>query len=73
MYVPTLDPYPGYTPIRSELVTDAAYDELPGGELICPERHANILSSMYLHIGKTLIPTVKNVVDTIGKCIKNYW
>ncbi|XP_019430887.1 PREDICTED: ABC transporter C family member 2-like isoform X2 [Lupinus angustifolius] len=47
VYIPTLDPYPGYTPIRSELVTDAAYDELPGGEMICPERHANILSKIF--------------------------
>ena len=47
VYIPTLDPYPGYNPIRTELVTDAAYEELPGGELICPERHVNIFSSMF--------------------------
>ncbi|CAL0309004.1 unnamed protein product [Lupinus luteus] len=47
VYIPTLDPYPGYTPIRSELVTDAAYDELPGGEMICPEKHANLLSKIF--------------------------
>lgn len=47
MYVPTLDPYPGYTPIASEMISDAAYDELPGGEMICPERSVNILSSKY--------------------------
>ncbi|KAJ1414206.1 P-loop containing nucleoside triphosphate hydrolase [Sesbania bispinosa] len=46
VYVPTLDPYPGYTPIGSEMVTDAAYDELPGGELIFPERRANIMSKI---------------------------
>ncbi|XP_019419725.1 PREDICTED: ABC transporter C family member 2-like [Lupinus angustifolius] len=46
VYIPTLDPYPGYTPIRSELVTDDTYDELPGGETICPERRANILSKI---------------------------
>ncbi|KAK7303090.1 hypothetical protein RJT34_13989 [Clitoria ternatea] len=46
VYVPTLDPYPGYTPIGSEEVTDAAYDELPGGDMICPERGANILSKI---------------------------
>lgn len=65
MYVPTLDPYPGYTPIASEMVTDAAYDELPEGELICPERHANILSSTYMHVSAMLIPTVENVVDSV--------
>ncbi|KHN47341.1 ABC transporter C family member 2-like [Glycine soja] len=46
VYVPTLDPYPGYTPIGSDMITDAAYDELPGGDMICPERNANILSKI---------------------------
>lgn len=45
-YVPALDPYPGYTTVRSELVDDNAYEELPAGEQICPERHVNIISSM---------------------------
>ncbi|KAL1335647.1 hypothetical protein HN51_030120 [Arachis hypogaea] len=44
VYIPTLDPYPGSTPVRSDLVVDTAYEELHGGEQICPERHANILS-----------------------------
>ncbi|XP_058723910.1 ABC transporter C family member 2-like [Vicia villosa] len=44
VYVPTLDPYPGYTPIGTEVDTDAAYEELPEGELICPERRASLLS-----------------------------
>ncbi|KAK7331399.1 hypothetical protein VNO77_25623 [Canavalia gladiata] len=46
VYVPTLDPYPGYSPVGSEMVTDAAYDELPGGDMICPERQTNILSKI---------------------------
>jgi ABC-type multidrug transport system fused ATPase/permease subunit len=46
VYVPALDPYPGYTPIGNEMVTDAAYDELPEGELICPERRANLWSKI---------------------------
>lgn len=33
VYVPTLDPYPGYTPIGTEIDVDAAYEELPKGEL----------------------------------------
>lgn len=46
VYVPTLDPYPGYTPIRNEVFVDNTdYEALPGGEQICPERHANIFSS----------------------------
>ncbi|CAJ1962148.1 unnamed protein product [Sphenostylis stenocarpa] len=44
VYLPALDPYPGYTPIGSDMIAEAAYDELPGGEMICPERSANILS-----------------------------
>lgn len=44
VYVPTLDPYPGYTPIGTEIDADAAYEELPEGELIRPERRASLLS-----------------------------
>ena len=45
-YLPSLDSYPGYTPIRSELLVDNTdYEPLPGGEQICPERQANIFSS----------------------------
>jgi hypothetical protein len=58
VYVPALDPYPGYTPIGNETVTDAAYDELPEGELICPERRANLWSSTYININEMLIPSV---------------
>ncbi|KAH9796208.1 ABC transporter C family member 2 [Citrus sinensis] len=47
VYVPELDPYPGYTPMRTELVDDAEYEELPGGEQICPERQANIFSRIF--------------------------
>ncbi|KAM3370274.1 hypothetical protein ACQJBY_017900 [Aegilops geniculata] len=48
VYLPSLDPYPGYTPIRSELVDDNTdYEPLPGGEQICPERHANIFSRIF--------------------------
>jgi len=46
VYLPSLDPYPGYTPIRNEaLVDNTDYEPLPGGEQICPERHVNIFSS----------------------------
>lgn len=47
VYLPNLDPYPGYTPIRSDSINDSAYEELAGGEQICPERHVNIISRMY--------------------------
>ncbi|KAA8514859.1 hypothetical protein F0562_018038 [Nyssa sinensis] len=46
VYVPTLDPYPGYSLMRTESVDSAEYEELPGGEQICPERHANLFSSI---------------------------
>lgn len=46
VYLPNLDPYPGYTPIRPEQIEDIEYEELPGGEQICPERHVNILSKI---------------------------
>ncbi|KAH0649152.1 hypothetical protein KY290_035112 [Solanum tuberosum] len=45
-YVPDVDPYPGYSPLRSESFDSTAYEELPEGEQICPERHANILSQI---------------------------
>ncbi|CAM0902867.1 unnamed protein product [Alopecurus aequalis] len=48
LYLPSLDPYPGYTPIRSELlVDDTDYEPLPGEEQICPERQANIFSKIF--------------------------
>ena len=48
MYLPHLDPYPGYTPLLTETVDDGVYEELPGAEQICPERHVNIFSSTCL-------------------------
>lgn len=70
VYVPDLDPYPGYAPIQSELVTDTAYGELSCGEQICPERHANIFSSKYLLIDRTLILVNWRIWDIFGvvKC-----
>jgi len=74
VYVPTLDPYPGYTPIASEIVTGAAYDELPEGELICPERRANLWSSTYININEMLIPKVGNVMyrELLENALKVY-
>ncbi|XAR72526.1 Xenobiotic-transporting ATPase [Bertholletia excelsa] len=46
VYLPSLDPYPGYTQIQMESVNDIEYEELPGGEQICPERHVNIFSKI---------------------------
>lgn len=46
-YLPALEPYPGYTPVRSESVDENEYEELPAGEQICPEKHVNIISSVY--------------------------
>lgn len=57
VYVPNLDSYPGYTPMPTESVDDSAYQELAGGEQICPERRCNILASMY--ILKFVLPVLK--------------
>ncbi|XP_022146679.1 ABC transporter C family member 2-like [Momordica charantia] len=44
-YVPSLDPYPGHTPLSSESV-DVEYEELPEGERVCPEQQANLFSKI---------------------------
>ncbi|KAJ8627273.1 hypothetical protein MRB53_020580 [Persea americana] len=45
VYVPGLDPYPGYIPMGNEVTIDESeYEQLPGGEQVCPERHASIFS-----------------------------
>ncbi|XP_073003248.1 ABC transporter C family member 2-like [Typha latifolia] len=47
VYLPNLDPYPGYSSIRNEVLVDnTGYETLPGGEQICPERHVSILSNI---------------------------
>ncbi|CAN1821617.1 ABC transporter C family member 2 [Linum perenne] len=46
MYFPDKVPYPGYTPVRTDTSDDNEYEELPGGENICPERHVNIFSNI---------------------------
>ncbi|KAL8138386.1 LOW QUALITY PROTEIN: hypothetical protein V2J09_004387 [Rumex salicifolius] len=47
VYIPNLDPYLGYTPLRDEVLENAEYEELPGGEQICPERHVSIFSKIF--------------------------
>ncbi|KAG7963324.1 hypothetical protein I3843_09G112700 [Carya illinoinensis] len=44
VYVPNLDPYPGYVLMQAESLHDVDYEALPGDEKICPERHVNIFS-----------------------------
>ncbi|XP_017970733.1 PREDICTED: ABC transporter C family member 12 isoform X2 [Theobroma cacao] len=44
VYVPNLNPCPGYILIKSESLDDEEYEPLRGGEQICPERQANIFS-----------------------------
>ncbi|KAG9145185.1 hypothetical protein Leryth_008965 [Lithospermum erythrorhizon] len=46
VYVPALDPYPGYSPLQNESLDNSAYEELAGSEQICPERHVNIFSKI---------------------------
>lgn len=47
IYIPELDPYPGYHIVNDEPSENVEYDALRGGEHICPERHASIFSSRY--------------------------
>lgn len=47
LYFPNLHPSPGYVLIQSESLNDGEYEPLPGGEQICPERHANIISRIF--------------------------
>ncbi|GAB2214047.1 hypothetical protein Droror1_Dr00018380 [Drosera rotundifolia] len=47
VHVPNLETYPGYTPLTDALDDNAEYEELPGSEQICPERHANIISRIF--------------------------
>ncbi|KAJ9565724.1 hypothetical protein OSB04_001690 [Centaurea solstitialis] len=68
VYLPNLDPYPGYTPIREESLDDAEYEELAGGEEICPERHTNIISNIFfgwmdplMHLGYKRPLTEKDI------------
>nr|AXN55887.1 ABC transporter C family member 2 [Crocus sativus] len=47
IHMPTLDPFPGYTPIRDQVFVDnTEYESLAGEEHICPERHVNLLSKI---------------------------
>ncbi|KAL6991625.1 Multidrug resistance-associated protein 9 [Sarracenia purpurea var. burkii] len=47
VYIPHLDPYPGYIPMSNESLNDTEYEALLGGEHVCPERQANIFSRIY--------------------------
>ncbi|KAI6703375.1 hypothetical protein NL676_012511 [Syzygium grande] len=47
VYVPNLDPCPGYTMIHTDPLDSVEYEALPGEEQVCPERHVNIFSRIY--------------------------
>ncbi|KAJ9163266.1 hypothetical protein P3X46_022952 [Hevea brasiliensis] len=47
VYIPNLDPYPGYTILQPESPENGEYEALPGAEQICPERHVNLFSRIY--------------------------
>ncbi|KAL9318109.1 hypothetical protein ACSQ67_014626 [Phaseolus vulgaris] len=34
MHLPSLDPYPGYTPFGSDMIVEVAYDELLGRDMV---------------------------------------
>ncbi|KAJ0017077.1 hypothetical protein Pint_11081 [Pistacia integerrima] len=43
-YVPNLQSHPGYNLLQDESLDNVEYEALPGGEHVCPERSASILS-----------------------------
>ncbi|KAG4168783.1 hypothetical protein ERO13_A12G045650v2 [Gossypium hirsutum] len=47
VYFPNLNPRPGYILVQNESYDDEEYKPLSGREQICPERHANFISSKY--------------------------
>jgi hypothetical protein len=52
-YLPSIVPYNGYIPVPGEngqisTGSGTEYEPLHGGEEFFPERHVNILSSMYI-------------------------
>ncbi|KAF4398458.1 hypothetical protein G4B88_025437 [Cannabis sativa] len=48
IYLPNLDPHPGFTVIQPESLDNNEYEELPDeGEQICPERRVNVISNVY--------------------------
>ncbi|OAY47206.1 hypothetical protein MANES_06G060800v8 [Manihot esculenta] len=47
VYIPNLDPYPGYTILQPDCPENGEYEVLPGAEQTCPERHVNLLSRIY--------------------------
>ncbi|MFS7895171.1 putative ABC-type xenobiotic transporter [Helianthus anomalus] len=46
-YIPNLDGYMGHIQLQTDPDDDIKYEVLRGGEHICPERRANILSRIY--------------------------
>ncbi|CAK9156111.1 unnamed protein product [Ilex paraguariensis] len=45
-HVPSLNPYPGYSPLLTESTDCTEYEELSGGEQICPERQFSIFAQI---------------------------
>ncbi|GLT67383.1 hypothetical protein SLA2020_396970 [Shorea laevis] len=47
VYVPNLNPYPGYIIMQSESLYNVEYEALPERDQICPERQTSIFSRIY--------------------------
>ncbi|CAM9003410.1 unnamed protein product [Rhodiola kirilowii] len=88
VYVPYLDPYPGYTPVSTLSEDDDEYEELPGGEHVCPERHVNIFSRIFfawmnplMQLGYKRPLTEKDIwkldtwdrTETLNNSFQKYW
>uniref|UniRef100_A0A7N0T3S0 ABC-type xenobiotic transporter n=1 Tax=Kalanchoe fedtschenkoi TaxID=63787 RepID=A0A7N0T3S0_KALFE len=88
VYVPNLDPYPGYTPVSTLSEDSNEYEELPGGDYVCPERHVNIFSSIFfswmgplMQLGYKRPLTEKDIwkldtwdcTETLNSSFQKYW
>uniref|UniRef100_A0A7N0U2M8 ABC-type xenobiotic transporter n=3 Tax=Kalanchoe fedtschenkoi TaxID=63787 RepID=A0A7N0U2M8_KALFE len=88
VYVPNLDPYPGYISVSSLSEDNNEYEELPGGDYVCPERHVSIFSSIFfswmgplLQLGYKRPLTEKDIwkldtwdrTETLTNSFQNYW
>ncbi|KAJ0791413.1 putative ABC-type xenobiotic transporter [Helianthus annuus] len=54
-YIPNLDGYMGHIPLQTDPDDDIKYEVLRGGEHICPERRANILSRIKLLLTDNMV------------------
>ncbi|KAJ7969064.1 ABC transporter C family member 2-like [Quillaja saponaria] len=47
VFIPKLDPCPGYIMMQAEILNNAEFEPLPGEQKVFPERHVNVFSRIY--------------------------